>query len=149
MNSNNQKSNSTFRKVIRKVLYVIYFLFFIFAALEIFLRIYNPFHFRIKGDKIILPVSQVTTIRNNINPKLDSVIINTRNKLGFRGPEMPENFKNYLSIITVGGSTTECKFLNDDKTWPYLTGKILENYFRNIWLNNAGLDGHSTYGHQI
>jgi len=149
MNSNNQKSNSTFRKVIRKVLYVIYFLFFIFAALEIFLRIYNPFHFRIKGDKIILPVSQVTTIRNNINPKLDSVIINTRNKLGFRGPEMPENFKNYLSIITVGGSTTECKFLNDNKTWPFLTGKFLENYFRNIWLNNAGLDGHSTYGHQV
>jgi hypothetical protein len=28
------------------------------------------------------------------------------------------NRKNYITIITVGGSTTECKFLSDNETWP-------------------------------
>jgi lysophospholipase L1-like esterase len=149
MSGNNQKINKGIKKIIKRALYTIYLTLFVFFALEIFLRIYNPFHFRLKGDKIILPISQTTAIHNSINPKLDAEIVNSRNGLGFRGPELPGNFENYLSVITIGGSTTECKFLNDDKTWPYLTGKKLEQHFKNVWLNNAGFDGHSTYGHQV
>jgi lysophospholipase L1-like esterase len=59
------------------------------------------------------------------------------------------NAGSLLKIITVGGSTTECHFLNDDKTWPYLLGHALADSFRGCWLNNAGMDGHSTYGHII
>lgn len=136
-------------KLRKKILYGFYLIAVVGLLLEIALRIYNPLHFRIKGNQIILPVSQKQIIRNTINPKLDSVIINTRNALGFRGPEKPAHFDNFLSIVTVGGSTTECHFLSDDKTWPYLLEQNLKSSFKNIWLNNAGLDGHSTFGHQV
>jgi hypothetical protein len=134
------------RRLIRELLCF----FFIFAVLlEIGLRIYNPFHFRLKGDKILLPANQREIITNTINPKLDSLIIDTRNSLGFRGPEPPRDWGHSLTIITIGGSVTECHFLNDDKTWPFLLSRDLADSFRDCWLNNAGLDGHSTYGHII
>jgi len=143
-------------KVARRAAYYVYLIVAVFLLLEIGLRIYNPFHLRLKGDKIVLPVDQQLMIRNRINPKLDSLIINTRNSLGFRGPELPKedssqqgNRLSFLKIITIGGSTTECHFLSDDKTWPYLLGKRLSDSFRNCWLDNAGLDGHSTYGHIV
>ena len=136
-------------KIIKTAGYSIYLLIVVWIGLEIALRIYNPFHFRIKGDKILLPVDQKMLIRNEINPRLDSEITNTRNSLGLRGPEMPADIRQYLSIITVGGSATECHFLSDDHTWPFLTGEALKKTFRNVWLNNAGLDGHSTFGHQV
>jgi len=133
----------------KKILYVLYLFFIVFFSLEILLRIYNPFHFRIKGNRIVLPVNERLIIRNDINPRLDPVITNSRNSLGFRGPEKPPHFEHVLSVITVGGSTTECHFLSDDKTWPYLLGERLRRYSPGIWLNNAGFDGHSTFGHQV
>lgn len=133
----------------RKFLYFLYLFVVVFILLEIILRIFNPFHFRIRGNQILLPISQKQTITNEINPKLDSFIINTRNSLGFRGPEPPAAWNDYLTIVTVGGSTTECHFLSDNKTWPWQLGEQLKRSFKNLWLNNAGLDGHSTFGHQV
>lgn len=136
-------------KPVRMLLYWIYLLVVVFILLEIILHLYNPFHLRLKGDKIMLPINQQQTITNTINPKLDPVIVNTRNGLGFRGPAWPGDAKKHLSIITIGGSTTECHFLNDQHTWPFLLGQKLGDSLHNLWLNNAGLDGHSTYGHLI
>src|SRR6185437_6268137 len=137
------------KSLIRRVAYVLYLFVAVFLLLEVALRIYNPFHFRLKGDKILLPVNVRETITNRINPKLDATIVNTRNSLGFRGPEPPADWGRHLTLITIGGSTTECHFLNDDKTWPYLLGHDLSDSFRDVWLNNAGLDGHSTFGHRV
>ncbi|HEV9038501.1 MAG TPA: SGNH/GDSL hydrolase family protein [Puia sp.] len=137
------------KSLIRRVAYVLYLFVAVFLLLEVALRIYNPFHFRLKGDKILLPVNVRETITNRINPKLDATIVNTRNSLGFRGPEPPADWGRHLTLITIGGSTTECHFLNDDKTWPYLLGRDLSDSFRDVWLNNAGLDGHSTFGHRV
>ena len=133
----------------KAILYWLYLFLIVFIGLEILLRIYNPFGFRIKGDSILLPVNQKQVYRNTINPRLDKEIVNTRNGLGFRGPDTPVNFSQTLSVITVGGSTTECRFLSDSLTWPYRLGQLLQQDFRNVWLNNAGLDGHSTFGHQV
>jgi len=138
------------RKTIRgRILYAVYLFVAVFLLLEVALRIYNPFHLRLKGDKIMLPIDQRMTITNKINPKLDKLIVNTTNSLGFRGPEPPANWKDQLTVITVGGSTTECHFLNDDRTWPYLLGERLTDSFVRCWLNNAGLDGHTTFGHTV
>ncbi|QEC42329.1 SGNH/GDSL hydrolase family protein [Pseudobacter ginsenosidimutans] len=137
------------RKILHRIFYGCFLLGITFLAMEIILRIYNPFGFRLKGDQIILPVNTKLTIQNSINPKLDSVIVNTRNELGFRGESKPADFNSRLSIITVGGSTTECHFNNDDKTWPALLEHKLDDSFQHVWLNNAGLDGHSTFGHQV
>ncbi len=137
------------RKVYRALLYGLYLFLVVFILLEVLLRIYNPFGFQLKANRIVLPVNQKEIISNRLNPKLDSLIILTRNSLGFRGPDTPRNFDRYLSIITVGGSTTACHFLNDNKTWPYLLGTYLKHDFKNIWVNNAGFDGHSTFGHTV
>jgi lysophospholipase L1-like esterase len=133
----------------RKFLYFLYLFIVVFVLLEIVLRIYNPFQFRIRGNQILLPINQKQVIKNTINPKLDSVITNTRNGLGFRGPEKPVDWDNSLTIITVGGSTTECHFLSDNKTWPFQLEQQLKHSFKNLWLNNAGFDGHSSFGHQV
>jgi len=116
---------------------------------EIFLRIFNPIPFRVKGNKIILPINQKYLIGNNINSRLDTLIVHTKNDLGFRGVDKPKDLDNYISIIAVGGSTTECYYLNDGKDWVNIVGDELKTNYDNIWINNAGLDGHSTFGHQI
>src|SRR5579863_805707 len=143
----------------RRVVYGFYLFVVTLLLMELALRIYNPFHFRLKGDKILLPINERETIVNRINPKLDAVIVNTRNSLGFRGPEPAKDWARgdlaardgarELSVITIGGSTTECHFLSDSLTWPYLLGLRLADSVAGIWLNNAGLDGQSTFGHIV
>ncbi|MBI5184572.1 MAG: SGNH/GDSL hydrolase family protein [Nitrospinae bacterium] len=82
--------------------------------------------------------------------KIDKQIIHKKNMLGFRGENPPKNFEEKLTLITVGGSTTECFYLSDGKTWTDVLGKKLNARFSNgTWINNAGLDGHSTFGHLV
>jgi len=137
-------------KNIAKKTVKLFFAFFLCAViLEVALRIYHPYLTRVKGDKIILPANKEYIFLNPGVDKLDKRIIHTKNKLGFRGENPPENLRKTLSIITVGGSSTECFYLSDDKTWPYLLEQMIGQDYGPIWLNNAGLDGHSTFGHLI
>lgn len=127
------------------------FLGFIIALIiiEILLRVWQPIELRVKGNKIILPVNRTYVINNDKINKLDKTITHSKNKLGFRGGNPPIDFSNYLTILTVGGSTTECGYLNDNKTWTYVLGNKLKRNFKNLWINNAGLDGCSTFGHIV
>jgi lysophospholipase L1-like esterase len=122
-------------------------LIFTLLLIEMFLLIYNPFQSRVKGFKIILPVNKEITFFNNTIPKLDATIVHNKNSLGFRGAEPKHEFSKYLTIITIGGSTTECYYLSDGKTWPDRLGNKLKKDFHYLWINNAGLDGHTTFGH--
>jgi hypothetical protein len=90
------KSKGIGRSVFKTALYSLYLFLIVLVLLEIALRIYNPFHFRVKANKIILPANQKQVITNKINPRLDSIIINTRNSLGFRGPDTPANYSQSL-----------------------------------------------------
>jgi lysophospholipase L1-like esterase len=116
---------------------------------ELALHIYNPLPFRVRGERIILPVHQRYTFHNDGASKLDPVTHHTKNALGFRGPDPPRDFEKHLTILTIGGSTTECLFLSDGKTWTDAVARRLAIGFPGIWVNNAGLDGQSTYGHLI
>lgn len=115
--------------------------------LEGMLRIYNPFGARIRGSHIVLAKNRKYVYRNREIAKLDPVITENRNSLGFRGPDPPSDFANDLTIITVGGSTTHCLYLSDDKTWPAHLSDRLQRSFPKVWVDNAGLDGHSTIAH--
>jgi lysophospholipase L1-like esterase len=119
------------------------------CMLEIFLISYNPIESTVKGNKIILPISRTYITKNHNIAKLDKVITHTKNSLGFRGEDPPHEFYQHLTIISVGGSTTECKYLSDGNTWTDILEKNLANDFDFLWVNNAGLDGHSTFGHMI
>jgi len=140
---------NTLKNIFQNILLILLGCFIAFIAAEIFLRIYNPFAFSVKGNKIVLSANEKYTIKNHEIKKLDRTIVLKTNSLGFRGQEPPKDFKNYLTTITVGGSTTRCGYLSEGKTWPDVLGVKLQNVFKNTWINNAGLDGHSTLGHSI
>ena len=116
---------------------------------EIVLRIYNPFTNFTKQGKLVLPANQQTVFDNQWIKQLDTKISYSRNALGFRGPMPTDSIQKLNSIITVGGSTTECRYLSDSTTWPFILGEKLKDSIPNLWVNNAGIDGHSTFGHLL
>jgi lysophospholipase L1-like esterase len=117
--------------------------------LEIILRFYNPLRSTVKGNRIVLPVNTQYVTKNHTISKLEQTIVLTKNSLGFRGKEPPRDFSKYLTLMTIGGSTTECQYLSDGKTWTDILGRNLNKDFDRVWINNAGLDGHSTFGHTV
>jgi lysophospholipase L1-like esterase len=119
---------------------------------ELVLRARNPFGFRMRGNTLVLPANKVYDIRadpRSRSDQLDAHVIHTKNSLGFRGPEPPADFADRLTLVAVGGSTTECFYLSDGRTWPERLGARLQPEFRRVWVDNAGLDGHSTFGHLL
>ena len=119
------------------------------ALAEIALHVYNPLPFRVHGNRIVLPIHRRFRFHNARASKLDPVTNHTKNSLGFRGPDPPTDFSRRLTLLTIGGSTTECLFLSDGKTWTDVMARRLQPSFSDLWVNNAGLDGQSTYGHLI
>ena len=81
------------------------------------------------------------------NPKLDTIIYRSINNIKFRGPDLPLNSANLYKVFAIGGSTTICEYLSDGEDWPNILGKDLVKVDSSIWVNNAGLDGQSTFGH--
>jgi lysophospholipase L1-like esterase len=116
---------------------------------EIILRFKAPGVFRLQNGRIILPVHRSYVYTNTSLPGCDARIIHHKNSLGFRGEEPPLNFANTLTVLAVGGSTTECFYLSDGRSWPERVAEDLKQDFQPVWMNNAGLDGHSTFGHSI
>ena len=120
------------------------------ALVEAALRVWtNPFGYRVKGDQIVLPVHAQYIVRTDDNPKVDPLIVHTKNSLGFRGPEPPVPWEDHLTILTIGGSTTEQLYISDGLTWTERLAEGLAKNFPALWINNAGFVGHSTYGHQV
>jgi GDSL-like lipase/acylhydrolase family protein len=117
--------------------------------LELLLQLYNPLQTRIKGNRIVLTTNKTYHIKNDIIKTLPPEVTVTRNSLGFRGPNPPSDIGNHLSLVSIGGSTTQNFFLSDDQTWTARLGEELRHSFSPVWINNAGLDGHSTHGHQV
>ena len=147
--ANSRPRQSWFRSLLTKVLLLVFGTVVALLLLELLLHLYNPLQARIKGNRIVLTTNKTYHIKNDIIKGLDPEITITRNSLGFRGPNPPPDKENYLTLVTVGGSTTQCFFLSDDQTWTAQLGKDLERSFKSVWINNAGLDGHSTHGHIV
>jgi lysophospholipase L1-like esterase len=120
-----------------------------FGVLEILLRVFQPVEYRVRGNQITLPRNKKYTFYNDKIDNLDKVIYISRNLLGFRGENPPKKFSQTLTLVTIGGSTAESIHISDGKTWPDLLGVRLAREFNPVWINNAGLDGHSTLGHLV
>ncbi len=136
------------RKTVKNILALCVGLGIALVLAEIVLHIYNPFKSRVRGNEIVLPANVKYEFKDVKIPGLDAHIIHQKNSMGFRGPELPKDPKT-VRIFCVGGSTTECFYLGDGKDWPALLMKKLNSAGINAWVNNAGLDGHSTFGHII
>jgi len=67
-----------------------------------------------------------------------------RDRHGLRGRyPAPEK----IDILAVGGSTTAESLINDGATWTDTLARSLSTPDRPVHVANAGLDGHSTFGH--
>jgi lysophospholipase L1-like esterase len=144
-----RKKTSFLRSLLSRLALLAFGTLLALLLLEVLLHFYNPLQARIKGNRIVLTTNKTYHIKNDIIKGLDPEITVTRNSIGFRGPNPPADMDKYLSVVTIGGSTTQCFFLSDDQTWTSQLGKELERTFAPVWINNAGLDGHSTHGHLV
>src|SRR5918994_778214 len=140
---------SRLRSFLAKALLTVFGVIVALLLLELLLQLYNPLQTRIKGNRIVLTTNKTYHIKNDIIKTLPAEVTVTRNSLGFRGPNPPSDIANHLSLVSIGGSTTQNFFLSDDQTWTARLGEELGKSFSPVWINNAGLDGHSTHGHQV
>jgi hypothetical protein len=114
------------------------------------LRLLDPFQERLRGDQLRLPHNVKYVIdNNNKNHRLEARIEHSKNALGFRGPDLPRDRDGRLVAFAVGGSTTECFYLGDGRDWPAQAAARLRCSFPGLLMNNAGLDGFSSFGQRL
>ncbi|MBF0249351.1 MAG: hypothetical protein HQL35_01845 [Alphaproteobacteria bacterium] len=119
-------------------------------VIEGVLYIADPFEIRVSADKITLPVGRVYEFRNaTASPNMDADIVHRKNRLGFRGEDWPRQPERREKWIFVGGSTTESFYFNQDDTWVDQVFRHQKTRHPHLWVNNAGLDGHSSFGHVV
>jgi hypothetical protein len=82
-------------------------------------------------------------------PGISGPVVHSANRWGMRGEDPPAAWDSAFTIITVGGSTTQCFYLDDTRTWPHVMQERLRGTCPRAWVGNAGLDGHSTRGHKL
>jgi hypothetical protein len=121
--------------------------FLSFLILECYVRWFDPFPILLRGGQIDLPIRSKLTFSSQGVPGLDPTIHVSYNSLGFRGPEPPTNWSETETMICVGGSTTQCIYLSNGTTWPDQLALKFSESGKPLWINNAGIDGHSTFGH--
>jgi lysophospholipase L1-like esterase len=91
---------------------------------------------------------QKNTILVDLPGVADTVFAST-NEWGLRGDPIPHNWGSLTSILAIGGSTTHCMYLSDDKTWPYQLQKYLRQDDQSVIVQNGGRDGHTSYAHLV
>lgn len=116
-----------------------------FAFLELTVRKLSP-------TPMFLPllptIPNVREVRGKIPLRgISSYSRHSTNEWGLRGDPIPLNWAQTFTILTIGGSTTHCLYLDDKKTWPHLLQEHLKTERKSLWVGNAGFDGHSTRGH--
>lgn len=68
--------------------------------------------------------------------------------LGFRAEERPPAPE--LSLLALGGSTTECLYLDQREAWPaLLEARLAAATGRRLWVANAGRSGRTTRDHVV
>jgi lysophospholipase L1-like esterase len=80
--------------------------------------------------------------------QVSSVARSTHNAQGLRGPEMPP-LADARRVICLGGSTTECLFLDNADTWTgRLTSQLNGAGHGRYWVGSAGRCGYAS-GHHL
>ncbi len=139
-----------YRRSPRKLLFSIVVLaastFFSLFLLEGLLRILSPPNM-FSPELALRPHNKLElhTDLHGVSP----VAHNTTNRWGLRGDEPPQNWSEYTTIVVIGGSTAQCFYLDDHKTWAYLLQEKLKPAIPKVWVGNGGLSGQSTRGHIV
>ena len=82
---------------------------------------------------------------NEIYESDNNIVDYTRDEFGLRDDCSSTR---EIDILTIGGSTTDQRYVVFEDTFQSVLQKLLSEYSNEkICVSNAGLDGHSTYGH--
>ena len=112
------------------------------VGLEIYLNVFYP-----SSNGPLPSMRHKNTISTEGLPGLEEEVEFTVNKYGLRGPEIDIN-ETDLNILAIGGSTTECLFVSDKLTWPWLfQDKLAMATGKNVFVGNAGRSGQLTLNH--
>ena len=93
----------------------------------------------------IIRDAQINYDAENIYGKDSPSVIYTRDKNGLRGScKNPKE----IDILSIGGSTTDQRYVPDGQTYQdFLQSLLSQQYGKQICVSNAGIDGHSSFGH--
>lgn len=81
---------------------------------------------------------------SHIAGRTESVVRYTRDADGLRGPCAARE----VEILSLGGSTTDQRLIGDGQTWQDIIAQQEQVATgRRLCVSNAGVDGHSTFGH--
>lgn len=81
---------------------------------------------------------------SELYPSEDEVAVYRRDEFGLRGAyKSPRT----IDILTIGGSTTDQRYITEGKTWQDVMAREFESEGKGVTVVNAGVDGQSTYGH--
>ena len=80
-------------------------------------------------------------------PGVEGPIELTINSLGLRSPEVSLEQPD-VRILCLGGSTTFCYYVSNERTWPWLLqDQLSEKLGREVYVGNAGRPGHLLLHH--
>jgi lysophospholipase L1-like esterase len=124
----------------KKIILSIFLFFLFFEAI-------NGSWYSSKLEKKLLEINAIYDVDIKIDPndfyESKNKISYKRNKFGLR--DNCKNTKN-IAIVTVGGSTTDQRYIDFEKTFQ----KRLQDFFRSsnidTCISNAGVDGHTSFG---
>ncbi len=78
-----------------------------------------------------------------VMPGIEGLVHFDTNSVGLRGDEMGGDYQ----ILTIGGSTTECIYLDTDESWPGALQVNLQAAGAGVWVGNGGRSGRNTRNH--
>lgn len=117
----------------------------LFLALVIFELSFGNWLSNNKMNQLYIPKDVKLTFDVSSLYTSDNIITTySRDKFGLRG-----NFGDYcnIQILTIGGSTTDQRYIDDEQTWQYILQSKLQAIDSSIYIANAGVDGQTTFGH--
>ncbi len=123
-------------------------LFLIVLGLVVFELIFSNLIIESKWRKanyinIIRNYKSISKVRDENNSEY--LISYTRDEYGLRGSC---KYDGNIDILVMGGSTTDQRYISDENTFQELLQEQLSSRLKkDICIFNAGVDGHSTFGH--
>ena len=122
---------------------IFYNLLILFLGLILIELIFGNWVFGPKFSSLIIK-RNITKVWRPTHYESNHTAMYKKDEFGFRGDY--KNISN-VKILTVGGSTTDERWIDENLTWSHLLQKKFEDTSNNIKVANAGAMGQSTVGH--
>ena len=134
-------------KLLQRTVLLLTALFFIAVLIMLVIELVNYFLVIGTSAYLVWPPSLSKTFYPDpsIFPGVNGPSHFTTSSLGYRGPPLGNASQEYR-ILTIGGSTTECLYLDDSKTWAdaLMHSLNISRDGRRVVVMNVGRSGYST-----